>query len=250
MSERVGQPGETGSGRIPPDIPLRDPAFVRSTTGPAPIALALALAMVVYFPDFFRPAFLFSLIVLPPFTAFSWGIFLWARGKKLAGRGEVDARTIVETTAGYLVFQAAFAPILSMVLFLWSLHGLVWGAVIGPLGYILLVFAYFAILAASVFFFPDWHVRLEADSLSATPRTRLGRLFSPHLRVPRPAAVAGPALLLAVLLRGILSNAWQAAIFACMGLALALYLVIPSATALHRFRRVWRIREELSRTTE
>jgi hypothetical protein len=206
--------------------------------------------MVVYFPDFFRPGFLFGLIVFPPFTALSWGLCLWARGKKLTGDQEADTRTIMDTTTAYLAFQVIGTPILSMVLFLWSLHGLVWGAVIGSLGYVLLVLTYFTILAASVFLFPIWHVRLEADSLKAKPRTALGRLLSPQLRVPRPAAVAGPALLLTVLLRGILSNAWQAAIFACLALTLALYLMIPSATSLYRFRRLWRVRKELSSTTQ
>jgi hypothetical protein len=245
VTEQTDHPGGERS-VIPPDIHPREPAFVRSNTAAAPIALTLVHSMVVYFPDFFRPGFLFGVIVFPPFTAFSWGIYVWARGKKLTGDQEADARTIVDTTTAYLAFQVIGTPILSMVLFLWALHGLVWGAVVGSLGYVLLVLAYVAILAASVFFFPEWHVRLEADSLKSKPRTVLGRLLSPQLRVPRPAAVAGPALLLTVLLRGVLSNAWQATIFACMGLALALYLVVPSTTALHRFRRLWRIRKELS----
>jgi hypothetical protein len=234
---------------MPPDIRPRDPAFVRGNTAAAPIGLAVVLAMVVYFPDFSWPAFLFALIVLPLFTAFSWGIYVWARGKELTGDKEADSRTIVDTTVGYLVFQATFGPILSMVLFLWSLHGLVWAEVVGRLGSVLLVLTYLAILVWSVFVSPEWYLRLEADSLSRKPRTALGKLLSPQLPVPRPAAVAGPVLLLTVLLRGILSNAWQATVFACLGLAGAFFAMIPSATSLYHFRRLWAIRKELSGTT-
>jgi hypothetical protein len=235
---------------MPPDIPPRDPAFVTSNTAAAPVLLAVLHAMFVYFPDFFRPGFLFGLVVFPPFTVFSWGLCLWARGKKITGDREDDTRTIVDTTAAYLLFQTVGAPIGSVMLLLWSLHALLWGGVIGSVGSLLLVLTYMAILVGSVFVFPGWYLRLEADSLRAKPRTALGKLLSPQLPVPRPAAVAGPALLLTVLLRGILSNAWQAAIFACMGLALALYLMIPSATSLYRFLRLLRIRKELSATTK
>jgi hypothetical protein len=249
VSQRVGRPAKEDT-VIPPGITARDPGFVRSKTGPAPVGLAVALVLVVYFPDFFRPGLLFGLMVLPPFTIFSWGLYLWARGKKLAGDREADMRTIVDTTAASLVFGAAYAPVLSMVLFLWSLHGLVWGGVVGSLGSLLLVLGYLAILVGSLLLFPEWHLRLQADSLSAKPRTALGKLLSPQLPIPRPAALAGPALLLTVLLRGILSNAWQATSFACMALALALYLMIPSATSLVHFRRLWQIRKELYPTTE
>jgi hypothetical protein len=121
--------------------------------------------------------------------------------------------------------------------------------VIGLEASVPLLLAYVAILVGSLIYFPEWHLRLEADSLSAKPRTALGKLLSPHLPVPRPAAVAGPVLVLAVLLRGLASNAWQAAILSSGLLAIALYLLIPSATSLNRFRRLWRIRKKLSQTT-
>jgi len=237
-------------GIIPPDIHPRDPAFVRSNTAATPIALAVALVMVVYLPDFFRPGFLFGLIVLPPFTAYSWGIYLWARGKKLTGDREADTRTIIDTTAAYLTFQASFAPILSMVFLLWSLHILLWAGVIGSVGSLLLVLIYLAVLVGSVFVFPEWYLRLEADSLSAKPRTVLGKLLSAQLPVPRPAAVAGPLVALTLLLRGLMSGSWEGAIAGSGLLVLAFYLMLPSATSLHRFRRLWRIRKELSTTAK
>lgn len=249
MSERVCKPVRMGR-VIPPDIRPRDPAFVRSNTAAAPIVVVVLHVIFVYAPDFFRPGFLFGLIVFPPFAAFSWGLCLWARGKKLTGDREADTRAVVDTTAAYLLFQTIGAPILSMMVFLWSLHALVWGEVIGSVGYALLVLTYLAILVGSVFFFPEWYLRLEADSLTAKPRTALGRLLSPQLPVPRPAAVAGPVVVLTVLLRGLASNAWQAAILASGWLAVAFVLMIPSATSLHRFRRLWRIRKELSATTK
>jgi hypothetical protein len=249
VSERIGEPGEKES-VIPPDIRPRDPAFVRSNTLAAPILAAVLHALFVYFPDFFKPGFIFGLIVFPPFTALSWGLYLWARGKKLTGDQEADTRTIMDTTAAYLLFQTICAPVGSMMFFVWSLHALVWGGVLGSVGYALLVLTYLAILVGSVFVFPEWYLRLEADSLSAKPRSALGRLLSPQLPVPRPAVVAGPVVVLAVLLRALASNTWQAAIVASGWLAVAFALMIPSATSLHRFRRLWRIRKELSATTK
>jgi hypothetical protein len=249
VSERVARRRE-GAGSIPGDIPPRDPAFVSGNAGAAPVFLAVAFVLVAHFPEFFRPALLFGLIVLPPFTAFSWGLYLWARGKKLIGDREADTRTIMDTTAAYLLFQTIGAPIVSMMFFLWSLNVLLWGKVIGSVGYVVLVVTYLAILVGSLFYFPEWYLRLEADSLSTKPRTALGKLLSPQLRVPRPATVAGPVLVVAVLLRGITSNAWQGAILSSMWLALAFVMMLPSATALHRFRRLWRIRKGLSASTK
>lgn len=249
MSEHTAHPCGKGS-VIPSDIRPRDPAFVRSNTAAAPILAVVLHAIFVYAPDLFRPGFLFGLIVFPPFTAFSWGLYLWARGKKLTGDKEADTRTIVDTTAAYLLFQSVGAPIGSMMFFIWSLHVLLWGEVIGSLGCVLLSLTYLAFLVGSIFIFPEWHLRLEADSLSAMPRTTLGKFLSPRLPVPRPAAVAGPVVALTLLLRGLMSESWEAAILAPGLLAIAFYLMIPSATSLDRFRRLWRIRKELCATQE
>jgi hypothetical protein len=249
VTEHTSHPGGRG-GAIPPDIDPVDPAFVRSNAAFGPVIMIVVHAIFVYLPDFFRPGFLFGLIVFPPFTAFSWGIHLWARGKKLTGDREADARTVVDTTAANLAWQVTAAPVGSMVFFLASVHLLLWGGVVGPVGYIVLVVIYLAIFVGSVFVFPEWYIGLEADSLRAKPRTVLGKLLSPQLPVPRPAAVAGPLVALTLLLRGLMSNAWEGAIAGSGLLVLAFVLMLPSATALHHFRRLWKIRKELYATTK
>jgi hypothetical protein len=249
VTEHSSDPGGRGS-VIPPDIDPVDPAFVRSNAAFGPVFMIVVHAILVYVGDFFKPGFLFGLIVLPPFTAFSWGIHLWARGKKLTGHRGADARKVVDTTAANLALQVIAAPVGSMVFFLGSVHLLLWGGVIGPIGYVVVVLTYLAIFVGSVFVFPEWHLRLEADSQSAKPRTVLGKVLSPQLPVPRPAAVAGPLVALTLLLRGLMSNNWEGAIAGSLSLALAFYAMIPSATSLVHFRRLWQIKKELYATTK
>jgi len=250
MTDRSWEAGGRGSDEMWLDIPPRTPDFLRRTTAAAPIALGGMFLMAICFLPLFRPAQLFAVVLMPPFTACSWGLWSWARGKKLTGDREADRQTVLETSAAYLAFQSIFAPMVSILFFFLSLESLLWGGVIGTMGYALIVLAYFSILIASIFVFPRWYVDLEVDRLSREPGTALGRLLSPQLRVPRPAAVAGPFLVLLVVLQAVLSQAWQAAFLAGMGLTVALVMTLPSATALHRFRRVWRIREGLSAPTK
>ena len=240
MTDPSREAGGLGSHEMGVDMPPRTPDFLSRTAGAAPIALGGMFLMAICFLPLFRPAQLFALVVMPPFTACSWGLWVWARRKKLTGDRYADRQTVLETSAAYLAFQAIFAPIVSILFFVLSLESLLWSRVIGGVGYTVIVLAYFSILIASLFVFPRWYAHLEVDRLSRKPETALGKFLSPQLRVPRPAAVAGPFLVLLVVLQAILSHAWQGAFLAGMGLTVALVMMLPSATALHRWRRLWR----------
>jgi hypothetical protein len=218
-------------------VRLRSPSFVKTTAAVFPIGLAVVLAMAVYFPTFFRPAFLFAAIVLPPFVLWSLGLYAWAAAQTLTGDEKADRDTCLRATDLYLAFVTVGSGVYAVAWLLVALHALLWGEVVGWVGYTLVTVSYFVILVVS-FLFPNRLAAVEEDRLSPEPTTVLGRLLSPSLRVPHPAAVAGPIVAATILLRGILEDAWKGAIVASACLAIALFLIFPMVMGFDWWRRL------------
>jgi len=219
-------------------LPLSGPEALQGATGLFPIGLAVALAIAIYFPAFFKTAFLFGVLVLPPFAIWSWALFFWAREQKLTGNGVSDRRIRLRTTRAHLLFVWLGSPVVSIVFLLIGLQALSWGSAVSSVGYVSIVAAYSAIFMGSFLVFPDRLVRLELDRLCGQPETWLGRRLAAGKALPRLATLATTGVILVALLRVLLPRGWQGALLGVSFLLLSLYMIHGSVVNFHRWRLV------------
>jgi hypothetical protein len=198
----------------------------------------VALAIAIYFPAFFKPAFLFGVLVLPPFAIWSRTLFFWARRQKLTGDGVSDRRLCLRTTRAHLLFVWLGSPVVSIVFLLIGLQALLWGCAIGSVDYVLIILAYLVIFMGSFLVFPDRLVRLELDRLSGQPETWLGRRLAAGKPLPRLATLATIGVILVALLRVLLPRVWQGALLGVSFILLSLYMIHGSVVNFQRWRLV------------
>jgi hypothetical protein len=194
--------------------------------------------MAIYFPTFFRPAFFFGVLVLPPFAVWSWTLFFWARRQRLTGDGVSDRRLRLRTTRAHLLLVWLGSPVVSIVFLLIGLQALLWGYAIGSVGYVLIVLSYFVIFMGSFFVLPHRLVRLELDRLSGQPETWLGRRLAADKPLPRLATLATIGVVLVAAVRVLLPRGWQGTLLGLAFLLLSLYMIHGSVVNFHRWRVV------------
>jgi hypothetical protein len=222
-----------------PNIPLREPGYLKTLAAEMPIVLGLLLVLAIYF----RPAVLFAVLVMPPFALWSWSLSIWASHQKLSGIAQSDRRTCLDTTIRCFALIQVVSVMGSVVFLLIGFALLTESQTLDPVMYALVLVLY-ALAFVTSFVLPAWFIRLELDWEKERPRTRLGRVLKRASTIPtNRGALAGLALALAVLVRETLPEPSLGALAGVLGLAMSFGLILLTMTGFRKWQYLRRLRE-------
>jgi hypothetical protein len=234
---REGADGMKSQGM--PDIPLRDPGYLKTLAAEMPVVLGLLLVLAIQF----RPAVLFAVLVMPPFALWSWSLSIWASRQRFTGVAQGDRRTFLDTTIRCFALIQVVSVVGSVVFLLIGLALLTASLQLDPVSYGLVLVLYGLAFVTS-FALPAWFIRLELDWEKERPRTRLGRVLKRASTFPtNPGPLAGLGLALAVVAREILPDPSLGALAGVLGLAMAFGPILLTMTGFRKWQYLRRLRE-------
>jgi hypothetical protein len=240
MNRTTDKQGGVAAHGAMPDIPLRDPAYLRGIVTGMPISLTVMSLLAVYF----KPGLYFATLILPPFVIWSCWQYRWVRGAKLSGDTKADRETRLEVTIRsfmYLQVAGVVASALCLNIALGALTVL--GQMLSQAALSAIVACYILVFGLS-FLLPRRFLQAEVDAAKTSPRTRAGRVLRRLSRIPTDAGlIAGFGIAVVTVLRALGSGSWIAAVAGGLGLFCAFGTIAVVTTSFHKWQYLRRLRE-------
>jgi hypothetical protein len=223
-----------------PDVPLRDPAYLRGVAAGIPLVLTVMSLLAVYF----RPAVAFSLLTVPPLIVWSCWLYVWAGRRKLSGDAKTDRHLRLDVTLkSFMFLQVAgvVASVLCLDIALGALTLLV--AIVSATGLAAIAACYLVAFCLS-FLLPNWFMQAEVDAVETRPKTRAGKALKNLSRIPtEPGPIAGFGIAVVTILRVLGSDSWVAGVAGALGLFCAFASIMVISTGFRKWQYLRRLRE-------